>query len=142
MSSVNAVVADANVLLSAVSGRAALRVFTEYNVSVHVSEFNELEVKEYLPLFAAKYKLPTEQLEMQWLLLSKQLHSEDEYRSFLEGAEKDMRDRDPEDAHALALARHLSLPLWSNDRDFEDIDVKCFPTAQLLKLLESSECSK
>lgn len=37
-----AVVADANVLLSAVVGKAALRVITEHGVTVHVTEFNPL----------------------------------------------------------------------------------------------------
>lgn len=43
------VVADANVLLSAVAGKAALRVFTEFGLTVHVAEFTADEVVEYLP---------------------------------------------------------------------------------------------
>ncbi len=34
------IVADANVLLSAVVGKAALRVFTRFEVVVHVTQFN------------------------------------------------------------------------------------------------------
>lgn len=44
---IEGVVADANVLLSAVVGKAALQVFTEFNVSVHVAKFNTDEVAEY-----------------------------------------------------------------------------------------------
>jgi len=36
----------------------------------------------------------------------------------------------------LALARALGLPIWSNDRDFEDVDDVRYPTAVLLKALE------
>ncbi len=41
-----AVVGDANVLLSAVIGKAALRVITEYGVEAHVARFNVDEVAE------------------------------------------------------------------------------------------------
>jgi hypothetical protein len=53
-----AVVADANVILSAAIGKAALRVFTQFEVEVHATEFNLLEVEEYLPHLAQKYRLP------------------------------------------------------------------------------------
>ena len=42
------IVADANVLLSAVIGKAAQEVFFKYRLEVHVTEFNVLEVEEYL----------------------------------------------------------------------------------------------
>src|SRR5262245_51249297 len=60
------VVADANVLLSAVVGKAALRVFTKFTVTVHVAQFNADEVTEYLPYMASKYELPLELVKMQW----------------------------------------------------------------------------
>lgn len=57
------VVADANMLLSAVAGKAAIRVWTEFNLAIHVTQFNVDELVEYLPLMATKYDLPTELLE-------------------------------------------------------------------------------
>jgi predicted nucleic acid-binding protein len=129
------VVADANVLLSAVVGKAALRVFTEFGVVVHVAQFNIDEVAEYLPHMARKYRLPVELVEMQWKLFPLRMHIVDDYRSRLPQAIADLKDRDPEDAHALALARSLTLPLWSNDRDLRGLDVACYPTARLLHLL-------
>ncbi len=129
------VVADANVLLSAAVGKAALRVFTKFTVMVHMAQFNADEVAEYLPYMASKYELPIELVEMQWKLLPLRMHSTDEYRSRLPQALADLKDRDPEDAHALALARALALPLWSNDRDLRGLGVECYPTARLLRLL-------
>jgi predicted nucleic acid-binding protein len=35
----------------------------------------------------------------------------------------------------LALALHLDVPVWSNDRDFEDTGVSQFTTAELLAIL-------
>ncbi|MBI3757892.1 MAG: PIN domain nuclease [Deltaproteobacteria bacterium] len=129
------IVADANVLLSAVVGKAALRVFTKFTIMVHVAQFNADEVAEYLPYMASKYELPIELVEMQWKLLPLRIHLTEEYHSQLPQAIADLKDRDPEDAHALALARSLTLPLWSNDRDLRGLDVACYPTARLLRLL-------
>ena len=133
--SIAGVVADANVLLSAVVGKAALRVFTEFNVVVHVAEFNADEVAEYLPYMARKYGLQVELVEMQWKLLPLRIHPLDAYQSRLQRAIADLKRRDPEDAHALALARSLTLPIWSNDRDLSGLDVECYSTARFLRLL-------
>jgi predicted nucleic acid-binding protein len=58
-----------------------------------------------------------------------------DYRSKLQQAIIDLKRRDSEDAHALALARSLDLPMWSNDRDLSGLDVECYSTARLLRLL-------
>jgi predicted nucleic acid-binding protein len=131
----DAVVADANVLLSAVVGKAALRIFAEFPLRVHVTTFNAGEVEEYLPSMAGKYGLPLDLIQLQWRLLPLIRHEEMEYSRFFKQAIKDLKDRDPEDAHALALARALGLPIWSNDRHLGKTDVAAFPTARLLRLL-------
>jgi predicted nucleic acid-binding protein len=132
---IEGVVADANVLLSAVVGKAALRVFTEYDVVVHVAQFNTEEVAEYLPHLAKKYGLHVELAELQWKLLPLHIHPLGDYRSRLQRAIADLKHRDQEDAHALALGRSLALPIWSNDRDFDNLDVDCYSTARLLRVL-------
>lgn len=134
--SIASVVADANVLLSAVAGKAALRVVTEYFVTVHVARFDLDEVLEYIPAMATKYKLPAELLEMQLKLLPLHIHPLPKYHNQYRRALKDLSTRDPEDAHALALARHLQFPLWSNDRDLGGLDVQCYSTAALLAALK------
>jgi predicted nucleic acid-binding protein len=129
------VVADANVLLSAIVGKAALRIFSEYEVPVHTTLFNVEEVKEYLPRLSAKYEIPLDVLLLQWKLLPLQVHREERYRGYLEGARRLLSSRDPDDAHPLALAQALSLPLWSNDADLADVGIPCYTTARLLKAL-------
>jgi len=47
--------------------------------------------------------------------------------------------RDPNDVDILALALHVSAPLWSNDNDFEDAGVEWYTTAELLRKLATSE---
>lgn len=131
----DAVVADANVLLSAVVGGAAHRIFAEYELRVHAARFNLIEVEEYLPRMAKKYQLPLDLVFLRWRVLPVQAHEKSEYQNEFRRASIDLKERDPEDAHALALARALGLPLWSNDRDLANRGVRCYPTARLLCLL-------
>ncbi|HZD41370.1 MAG TPA: PIN domain-containing protein [Terriglobales bacterium] len=116
-------------------GKAALRVFTQSDIVVHVTQFNVDEVTEYLPFMSRKYGLQAELVEMQWNLLPVRIHRLGDYRSELQRAISDLKRRDPEDAHALALARSLALPIWSNDRDLGKLDVECYSTARLLRYL-------
>ena len=133
---IDAVVADSNVLLSAIVGKAALRVMTDFGVVVHVARFNAEEVAEYLPSMAATYGLPLDLVELQWKLLPITIHAIDAYEDQFAGASQDLAARDPEDAHALALARSLELPLWSNDRHLKNLGSDVYSTARLLRVLE------
>jgi predicted nucleic acid-binding protein len=135
---VAAVVGDANVLLSAVIGKAALRVITDFGIAVHVTQFNADEVARYLPVMAEKYSIPEELVQLQWRVLPVQFHAVARYSRYLAKARRDLAQRDPEDAHPLALARALKLPLWTNDHDLEGQGVECWPTARLLKMLASA----
>ena len=109
---------------------------SDFKVKVHVAEFNAAEVEEYLSLMALKYRLPHELVEMNWRLLPLIRHPEGDYIRNYDEAFARMKNRDPEDAHALALSRALRLPLWSNDRDFDATGVERYSTAGLLRALE------
>src|SRR5262249_33995029 len=122
--------------------KGALRVFTDFHIVIHVAQFNADEVADYLPLMATKYHLQLELVELQWKLLSLRVHPLSDYDARLQPAIDDMKQRDPEDAHALALARSLDLPLWSNDKDFQNAKVECYSTARLLKLLTAQKKSR
>jgi predicted nucleic acid-binding protein len=130
------VVADANVLLSAIVGKSALRVFTEFAIQVHATQFNADEVTEYLPEMAQKYKLPVELVSLQWKLLPVRLHREQHYKAHLPDALAELKNRDPEDAHVLALAKSVGLSIWSNDRDLANVTVECLTTAKLQRVLQ------
>jgi predicted nucleic acid-binding protein len=43
--------------------------------------------------------------------------------------------RDPDDIELLALDLHLGIPIWTNDRDFEAVNVDVFTTESLLRHL-------
>lgn len=139
MLSVASVVGDANVLLSAIAGRAARRVMVEYGVTVHVARFTSLEVLEYLPHFAKRYDLPEELLRLEWQLLPIEVHAGALYAPELRTAQRLLAGRDSDDAHPLALALAMALPLWTNDRDLTDLGeragVPLWTTARLLAAL-------
>ena len=132
------IVADANVLLSAALGKAALRIFAEYTIPVHTTQFNAEEVEEYLPRLSSKYGVPLELLQLQWRLLPLTVHSQESYAGHLETARQRLATRDPDDAHPLALALSLDRPLWSNDSDLAEVGVEWYTTARLLKVLSTS----
>ena len=52
--------------------------------------------------------------------------------------EADVED-DPDDVELLAMALHLQVPIWSNDRDFEGLNVDSFTTEGLLRHLRIIE---
>ena len=129
------VAADANVLLSAVTGKAVLKVFTQSSIAVVTTEKTLLEVREYVPEMAALYGLPPELLEAQLGLLAVRTARKDVYARRLKEAERRIARRDPDDVDLLALALSLRIPVWSNDKDFDAARVKRYTTAQLLRAL-------
>lgn len=136
---IDGVVADANVLLSAIVGKAALRVFTDFPVPVHTTQFNADEVLEYLPGMAKKYDLPDDLVLLQWHLLPMLVHQQYEYILHLDEARLALSKRDPDDAHPLALAMELDLPLWTNDKDLSGHGVECLTTAVLISRLSQPQ---
>ena len=132
---VPAVAADANVLLSAVLGHAALRVFTVTDVSVLTTQGVLQEVREYLPLVAKQYDMIPQALEGQLRLLAVRECEPEEYAAKLETAKRVIARRDPDDVDLLALALALGVPVWSNDNDFKEAGVEWYTTARLLRRL-------
>jgi predicted nucleic acid-binding protein len=75
--------ADANVILSAVAGNAALRIFLEKDIEIVTTQFNIDEVREYLSVIAGKYEIREEILKSQLKLLPLKIYQNDFYREFL-----------------------------------------------------------
>ncbi len=134
--SVACVAADANVLLSAIIGKAALRVFTRAQVEVATTLSILEEVREYLPRTAKSYDLVPELLEVQQRLLGIKTYPLETYRGYLSAASRRIGRRDPDDVELLALALALKIPVWSNDSDFASAGIAWYTTAELLKVLE------
>ena len=129
-------VADANVLLSAIiGGRAALALRHEKVEQVFTLTTAYDEVFEYLPSLAKKKRLELDTLLLACAALPVTVVERSEYHQKLPTARRRIGKRDPDDVDVLALALHLNVAVWSNDNDFEDTGVEWHTTAELLKLL-------
>ncbi len=132
---VAAVAADANVLLSAVLGHAALRVFTQTDISVLTTPGVLQEVRDYIPVIAGQYDILPQALEAQLRLLAVRACEPSEFAPRLEAAKRSIGKRDPHDVDLLALALAFAIPVWSSDSDFKDAGVEWYTTARLLRRL-------
>ncbi|RJQ53982.1 MAG: PIN domain nuclease [Nitrospiraceae bacterium] len=129
--------ADANVILSAVAGKAALRVFLKENIDIVTTRFNIDEVREYLDVIAEQYGISKEILESQLKLLPLKIYPRHFYEDLIQKAAQKLSGRDEDDMELLALAMKLRVPVWSNDRDFQHSGIDFFTTAKLLKILKA-----
>jgi predicted nucleic acid-binding protein len=132
---VERVAADSNVILSALIGKAALKVFTQSSLDVITTESVLEEVREYIPFMTALYALTPQVVEGQLRLLAIREYSSKDYQRYMGEAERRMGSRDPDDVDLLALSLMMKAPIWSNDNDFKDCGVEWYTTAKLLKIL-------
>jgi predicted nucleic acid-binding protein len=128
--------ADANVILSAVAGKAALRVFLKEDIEIVTTRFNIDEVREYLDVIAEQYGISEEILESQLKLLPLKIYPRHSYEDLIQKDSKKLSGRDEDDIELLALAMKLKVPVWSNDRDFQHAGIEVFTTVKLLKILK------
>jgi predicted nucleic acid-binding protein len=129
-------VADANVLLSAViGGRAALALRHSELEQVFTPATAYDEVFEYVPSLSKKKRLDLDTLLLACAALPVTVVERSEYQGELATARRRIGKRDPDDVDVLALALTLNLAVWSNDNDFEDAGVDWYTTAELLKTL-------
>lgn len=129
--------ADANVILFAVAGKTALRIFLREEIEIITTQFNIGEVIEYLGVIAEQYRLSEEILESQLKLLPVKIYPGQFYEDFVQRATKKLSERDEDDIELLALAMKLKVPVWSNDNDFKKSGIEVFTTAKLLKILKA-----
>jgi predicted nucleic acid-binding protein len=127
---------DANPILPALLGGQARRVFFESAISEFaVPERVIGEVQPYVPRVARKLGVEAAFIEYALSLLPLRIHPARRYARAIRETRHRIERRDPTDVDVLALALHLDVPVWSNDRDFEDTGVSRFTTAELLAIL-------
>jgi predicted nucleic acid-binding protein len=129
--------ADANVILAAVAGGAAGRVFRNPRVEIYTAQSVIEELEEYIPRIAALKGLDEALLRMTLAHIPLTVVEPDDYEAKREEAFRRIGHRDPDDVDLLALALARDLPVWSNDDDFEDTGVEWYTTAEILRRLET-----
>jgi len=129
-------VADANVLLSSIlGGRARLALIHAQIGEVFTTEHTFAEVEEYALVLARKRRLASDVLLLAVAALPVTIVTRAAYAKRMTEASKRIGSRDPDDVDLLALALHLRVPIWSNDKDFEKLNVDLFTTERLLRHL-------
>jgi predicted nucleic acid-binding protein len=132
--------ADANVLLSAlIGGRAKLILSHPQIHEIFTTEHAFAEVEEYAPVLSRQRRLPTDILLLAVAALPITVVNRAQYAKSIAEATKRIGRRDPDDADLLALALRFEIPLWSNDRDFEGLNIDLFTTEHLLRHLRVIE---
>lgn len=129
-------VVDANPMIAALLGGAALRAF--WNEAVKewaTTQFTVNEVLSYLPRLASKIHVPEEMLRLELELLPLRIYKKESYRDFVPEAKRRIAERDKNDVDLLALALKLDYPIWTNDQDFEQTGPTLYTTAKLLEAL-------
>lgn len=133
-----AIVADANVILSAlIGGRAGLVLVAANGPRCYATTVVHGEVRRYLPILAAKRHLSLANLFLAFAVLPVIWCEPDAYAAFEAAAKGQLSARDETDWPTLALALARSLPIWSQDKDFSVTSVKTFTTGILLDLLQA-----
>ena len=129
-------VADANVLLSAVlGGRAKLVLQSPQVEQILTTAHTFAEVEEYATTLAERKRLSSDIVLLALAAMPVTIVQESQYATTLRRARKLIGRRDTDDVDILALALHLRLPLWSNDRDFEGTGVELLTTEGALRKL-------
>jgi len=125
---------DASPILLAVIGGSALKGFWDARISLYTTASTLREVLEYAPRLAEKADIPLQEALASLSLLPLTVYGRSFYKSKLPEAHELIGKRDPDDVDLLALALKLNLPVWTNDKDFENTGVPIYTTARLFSL--------
>lgn len=129
--------ADANALLAAlIGGRARLILASPSVTEILTTENTFAEVEEYGVVLARKKKIAADVLLLALAAMPVTIVSRAAYAASLPRARRQIERRDPDDVDILALALEFTIPLWSNDKDFEGTGVEWLTTEVLLRRLQ------
>jgi predicted nucleic acid-binding protein len=138
LKSLEKLAADANSALSAIIGGRARDVFLKAEeTSFYTTACNFKEVEKYIPILSSKRGLLPENLYLALSTLPIIVCTEDFYKDKIKQAKALIEARDPDDIHLLALALKLGSPIWSNDKDFHDLEVEVYSTLDLIKFFSA-----
>jgi predicted nucleic acid-binding protein len=134
-----AVVADANVVLSAlIGGRARLVIASPHGPRCVATEVVADEIARHIPGLAAKRGLNPALLLAALQVMPVQWTPAADYEDRREDAEQRIAARDPDDWPTVALALKLGLPVWSQDKDLTTAGLDVFTTGELLDALRDA----
>ncbi len=132
-------VVDANCVISALLGGAARDVLFSDQVALVSPQATLFEVAKHIPWMANRIGASETELYRAYELLPITPCQPDVYDSHLRRASDLIGQRDPLDVPVVALALATGHPIWSNDRDFEGLEILIvLTTAALVAQLTTS----
>ena len=134
-----AVVADANVVLSAlIGGRARLVLASVHGPRCVAADAVASEIVGHIPRLAEKRGLDRALLFAALAVMPVEWKVEVDYDRQRDEAQSRIGQRDPDDWPTVALALELELPVWSQDKDLPVAGVEVFTTGDLLDALRAA----
>lgn len=135
-----AVVADANVVVSAlIGGRARLVLASPLGPTCIAASAVADEVLAHLPGIAERRGLDPTLVTAALAVIPIEWHPADSYDHCRADAERLIADRDPDDWPTVALALAAGLPIWSQDKDFSVTGIQIHTTGELLDAIRAQE---
>lgn len=116
------IVVDANPIISALIGGVSREVLFDERFNFITTETVINEVKKYIPLIAEKSNRSENYIRFTLSLLPIKAIPKDFYKESIKKAKPLIEERDKKDVEILALTLAAGVPLWSQDKDFENID--------------------
>jgi predicted nucleic acid-binding protein len=98
-----------------------------------------IELARHIPRLAAKRKLDPALMFAALQLMPVEWTPTQVYEHERVNAQRLIGERDPDDWPTLALALTLEVPVWSQDKDFEQTGVRVLTTGQILDVLNAED---
>ena len=127
---------DANPLLATLLGGKARAVLFSRKFIFITTEHTVGEVEKYLPKFSVQIGIPESELFSAFHRFPITAIHPSLYDEMRKQAEELIAHRDPKDVDILALALKFDAPIWTEDKDFENIpETQVLTTADMLEKL-------
>ena len=123
---------DSNIIIAALlKGKAyfLIKEFSRQGINFISTKANQKEVLKYLPFIAEKLELKVDFIKITFSLLP--IKYLEPSKKFLEKAKVIIRD--PDDVPLLAIALEHKIPVWTNDKDFENTGIEVITTQEMAK---------
>lgn len=122
-----------------IGGRARLVIASPHGPQCVATNVIAEEIARHLPKLAAKRRLNEQTLLAALHAMPIDWRPPADYEDQREDAHSRIAHRDPDDWPTVALALKLELPVWSQDKDLDDTDLKIYTTGELLDMLRDAE---
>ncbi len=130
---------DTNILLACFKPNSITRrIILIESLHLFTTEFQFVEVDEYMKEVSSKYKLSEEMIKENLLFLQSRVETvaKEEYGEFIKKIKGKIPDID--DVPLLALAFAKGMPVWSNDPHFKQQTIlQSLTTSELIQIIKN-----